>query len=109
MRSLGELLEKGYVRVVLDANVRDTEPLQRHAPRPHAECPPRVALRVQPRRLEHAGMHHAAAEDLDPSRLLAGRASGPVANSARHVHLRRWLGERKVARAEARLRLAAES
>ncbi len=54
-------------------------------------------------------MHEAGAEDLDPAGALARGAARAVAHAARHVHLRRRLGEREIARPEARLRLAEEA
>ena len=54
-------------------------------------------------------MHHAAAEDLDPTGLFAGRASRALADLTGHIHLGRGLRERKEARAKARLRFAEEA
>src|SRR5688500_2408381 len=51
-------------------------------------------------------MNHSRAKDLHPSSALAPPASRAVTQLALHIHLGRWLGERKKARAEACLRLA---
>ncbi len=53
-------------------------------------------------------MHHPRAEDFQPSRLRADPAPRAAAEKAAHVHLRRGLGERKEARAEADRRAGAE-
>src|SRR5665213_1693632 len=109
MRSLCELLQERDVGIVFEADIRNAEVLQRHAARSHAERPPRVALGVHARGFEHVGMHHTAAEYLDPACLLAGGAAGAVAYAARDVHFGRRFGEGKEARAKSRDRLAEES
>ena len=59
-------------------------------------------------RLEHRGVHHAAAEDLDPAGLLAHRAAGAVALPAADVDFGARLGVREEARAEPQPRPLAE-
>src|SRR5665647_1528673 len=108
MRSLGELLEKGDVGIVLDADVRDAEALERDARGAHAKRPPRILLRIESCGLEDRGMHHAAAEDFDPAGLLAGCTPRALADLARHIHLGARLREGEEARTKARLRLAEE-
>src|SRR5579872_3706872 len=52
---------------------------------------------------QHAWMHHARAEHLDPATILAGATALPVTDGAIDVHLSTWLGEREVAPTEAHL------
>ena len=53
-------------------------------------------------------MHHARAQDFEPTRLLADPTSVAPAREAQHVDLRRGLGERKERRAEADARAGSE-
>ena len=54
-------------------------------------------------RLEHRRVHHPAAQQLNPSRVLALPAALPAAEDARDLHIRTRLRERKERRKEPRL------
>src|SRR5260370_17082146 len=53
-------------------------------------------------------INHASAEQLDPTRLLAHRAARAAAEHARRVDFDRRLGERKIARPQARFHFTPE-
>src|SRR5688572_31057209 len=103
-----DLLEEADIRVVQDPDIRNIVPLQGHAAGTHSEGPAGVALRIDPRGLEHLGVHHAGAEDLGPAAAFADRAPATLAELTLDIQLRRWLGEREVAGTETRARRAEE-
>ena len=96
-----ELREEAHVALIEQPDVGHAVAQHRDAGRPHAEREAGVALRVDAALLEHARMHHAAAENLHPAGALAGTAAGAMTELALHVHLRRRLGEREERGAEA--------
>src|SRR6185437_10335602 len=93
-----ELLEEA--QVVLEEEPEVAHPVAKHCESidAHAPCIAAVALRIDAARLEHVGMHHAAAGDLEPPGVLAGAAALAFAEHARHVDFRRRLREGKVRR-----------
>src|SRR5919198_2167098 len=105
-RSFAELLQKAHVGVVQQPDIRNAVATERYASGAHPERPAGVALAVHPRGFEHRWMYHTGAEDLHPTGLLADGTATTAADSALHVHLRRWLGEGEVAGAKARRTLA---
>src|SRR5579859_2348772 len=91
-----ELAQEAQVVVVVHADVVDAvaqHPQTLHA---DAEGPARVALGVDLAGLEHVGMHHAAAQHLQPAGVLAHTATGAAAEHAADVHFRARLHEREV-------------
>src|SRR4028119_179699 len=94
-----KLTQKAEVALEEDAQVRDAVLGHRHAVWPHPEREPGVLLGVHPGLLEHAGVHHASAEHLQPPRPLADLAVGvgTTAAEAAHVELDARLGELEVA------------
>lgn len=74
----------------------------------HSECESANFIRVIAAHLQYAGMNHAAAENFEPSALLAHPAAMSAALHASHVHLSARLREREEARAQADLCLLAE-
>src|SRR4029077_4431898 len=67
----------------LDLILQDRDAFDADAPREAG-----VALRVVADGFEHRGVHHAAAAELDPARLLAHRAAAAVALPAAQVDFR---------------------
>ncbi len=67
---------------------------------PHAPGEALVDIGVEPAIAQHVGVHHAAAQDLEPVAALADLHLGARA-VALHVDFHRGLGEREEARAEA--------
>src|SRR5262249_55614108 len=65
-----------------------------------AECEARPLLRVEADVLEHTRIDHAGAAHLEPARVAARAAAGPVADPARDVRLHRRFGEREIVRSE---------
>ena len=57
---------------------------------------------------KHGGIHHAATQNLDPTRVLAETATLAAAQHAGHVHLGTGLGEREVAGTQTDFGLGAE-
>src|SRR3954447_11781875 len=68
----------------------------------HAEGESLVALRIEPPVAENDGVDHPCPEDRHPARSPARRATGSSTDQALHVERDRRLGERVVARPEAR-------
>src|SRR5581483_3882962 len=98
---MSELPQEGEVVFVEAADVRDPVLQHRDALDAHAEREAGVRLGVDAAVLEHPGMHHAAAHDLDPARPLAHGAALRAADEARDVDLGARFREGEEARAEA--------
>src|SRR5262249_28232046 len=103
-----ELLEEAKVVLEEHPDVVDAEQSQRQPLHAHAEREAGVLVGVGADVLEEHRMHHAAAEDLHPSSLLAQPAALAVAALTLDVHLGGRFGIREEARPEARLDLAVE-
>src|SRR5262247_420140 len=102
----GELKQEAHVVLeeqtdVVDLVLEDGHPL--HA---HAEGPARNLLGIVAHVAQDVGMHHARAQDLDPTSVLAEPAARAAALEAEHVRLRGGLreGEERGAEAHARAR-----
>ena len=80
---------------------------QRSIPKPKAK--PLHSLGVDADRLEHRGVEHPAAAELDPPGLRAGAAARAPADRAGDLELRRRLGEGEVARPQPRRRCRGRS
>src|SRR5688572_4626728 len=104
-----DLVQEPDVGVVENPNVGNVVAQHRDSGRAHAEGPPGVAVAIEAGGVDYRRMHHSRPEYLHPAGALAAGAAGSVTELALHVHLRRGLREREVARPEARLRLAEES
>ena len=97
---LPELLQKSHIPGVELANISDTvlhhgNPLHTHAEGEAADFF-RVIGRLLPRgEGEHRGIDHAAAQQLDPSRLFALAAAPAAGEDATDLHIGRRLGEGK--------------
>src|SRR5947199_4044774 len=92
-----ELLQESQIVLVeqpdvLDLAAQDRDALDADAPREAG-----VLLGIVADRLEHGGVHHAAAQDLDPAASFAHRAAGAVARPAADVHFGARLGVREEA------------
>ena len=74
----------------------------------HTEGKTTYFLGVVAHGLEHVRMHHARAQDLEPTGVLADPTAAAAAKHARDVDLGARLDEREEARPQANLRLAAE-
>ena len=72
------------------------------------ECVAGVNLAVDAASLEHIGVYHATAKNLNPACVLAETAALAAADVARDVHLGTWLGEGEVARTQTYLCVWAE-
>ena len=59
-----------------------------------------VHLAIDAASLEHIGVYHATAKNLNPACVLAETAALAAADVARDVHLGTWLGEWEVARTQ---------
>ena len=94
-------MQESYVVLVEQTDVVDLEAAHDRALQADAERIAGILLRVDAAGFEHLGVHHAAAEDLDPALSLAERAARAVAAVALDIHFRGRLGEREVVRAEA--------
>src|SRR5215831_758249 len=103
-----ELLEEAKVVLEEHADVVDAEQSQRQPLHAHPEREAGVLVGVVADVFEEHRMHHAAAEDLHPSGLLAQPAALPVAALTLDVHLGGGLGVWEEARAKTRLDLAVE-
>ena len=75
---------------------------------PHAEGKSRILITVDTEVVQHFGMHHPAAEDLDPTGVLAHTAADAAADPAIDVHFGAGFGKRKIRRAEADLYVFSE-
>src|SRR6185436_13739576 len=106
--SVRKLFKKSQVVLVEQPDVLDLIFEDRDALDADAEGEAGVALRVVPDGLEHRGMDHAAAAELDPPGLFAHRAALAVALPAAQVDLGARLGVREEARAEADARRGRE-
>ncbi len=104
----GELLQEAGVVLEVEADVVGLVLEHGHALDAESEGEAGVLLAVDAAVLEHVGIDHAAAEDLDPAGVLAERAALAAADVARHVHLRRRLGEGEEGGAQADAGLLAE-
>ena len=104
----GELLEEAGVVLEIEADVVGLVLEHGHALDAETEGKAGIFLAVDAAVLQHVGIHHAAAEDLDPAGVLAQGAPFAAADVARHVHLRRRLREREVGGAQADARVLAE-
>src|SRR2546426_12684813 len=91
----GELRQEAHVALEEQPDVGDAVAHHGDALRPHPEGEAGVALRVHAAGLEDRGVYHAAPQDLDPARLLAGLAARPTADRAARRHASRRLGERE--------------
>src|SRR5690606_6077328 len=96
--------QPAHVRLEEGAQVRHAVFQHRDAVDAHAPGEALVLVRVEPAVAEHVGVHHAAAEDLQPVLALAEADLAALAR-ALDVHLRRWLGEGEEGWAEAHLHL----
>src|SRR5579863_8512425 len=97
---MSELAQKGEMVLIEASDVRDAV-LEHGDPfDSQAEGESRVRFRIDPAVLEHPGMHHAAAEDLDPPGPLAHGTAPGAADEAGDVDLGAGLRERKEARSE---------
>src|SRR5579875_1552640 len=103
-----ELLEEP--QVVLEELAYIVHPVAQHREPvdARAEGIAAVPLRIDAARREHGRVHHAAACDLEPARLLAHAASLAETEHARHVPLRRRLGEREIGWPQPHAELALE-
>src|SRR5579863_3048416 len=112
--ALSKLLQESYVTLKKQLNVVDTIFQERQTIHAHTESKSGNLLRVVSvvlHEFEHVGIDHAAAENFDPSSLLAGTARGIIrpalaaaaADEARNIQFRAGLGERKERRPEMRL------
>src|SRR5574340_767862 len=81
--SLVELLEEAQIALVEQAQIVHAVAQHRQAFHAQAESETEIFFAVDVDVLQHVGMHHAAAADLQPAAVPA------------HVHLRRRLGERE--------------
>src|SRR5690606_13986369 len=66
----------------------------------HAPSVARVDLRVVAACHQHIGMHHAAAENFKPARVLTDLATLAAAHKTFHIHFGGWFREREVRSAE---------
>src|SRR6187431_133487 len=89
--SWGELVEKPQVVLVEHSDVVDAVEPQREPFDADAERESRVTLWIVADGFEDGWMHHAAAQDLDPSGVLAERAARAVAALAFDVEFGRRL------------------
>src|SRR6185295_6737450 len=106
--SYRELFEEAQVVLVEEADVVDPVLQHRHALHPHAEREAGVLLGVVADGLEHRRVHHAAAENLEPSRLLARAAPRAAARAAADVDLGARLGVGEEAGTQPHLHVAEE-
>src|SRR5437773_2035135 len=90
-----ELPEEAQVVLEEQPQIVDAVLQHRDALDAHPECPAGEFLRIVADILQDPGMHHPAAENLEPAPLLAQPAPVPVAEEAHHVHLGRGLRERE--------------
>lgn len=63
----------------------------------HAESEAGIFFRVYAAGLKHIGIHHTAAQNLDPAGAFAERAALASAKVAAYIHLGRGFGEGEVA------------
>src|SRR5258705_5075966 len=96
-----ELAQEAEIVLEEQAHVVDAEFHQAGALDDDAESEALVFFGIVFDRAHHVRMDHSAAQHLGPSRMLADRASGAVAQEASDIEFRARLGERKVARAKA--------
>ena len=74
----------------------------------HAKGIAAVGLAVDAALFEDVGIHHAAAQNLYPSGVLAEATAFATADEAGDVHLCRWFCEREVAGTQTNLRVGSE-
>lgn len=74
----------------------------------HAERETGIDLGVDAEIAEEVGVYHAAAEDLDPTGVLAQTTAGTTTYRTGDIHLGTWFGEREVRGTEAHLGIGAE-
>src|SRR5690348_16535341 len=86
------MAEPSEVGVEEGAQVRDAVFQHRDALDPHAEGEALIAGAVDAAHLQHLGMHHPAAEDLQPVAMVA-QLQLPALARAADIGLRRGLGE----------------
>src|SRR5579863_9465959 len=117
--ALPELLQEPYVSLEEELQVFHTVFQQSDAVGAHAEGEAGNFLgivAVVSYEFEHVGIDHAAAQDFDPSCLLAGSAgniiaatsSTAAADETAHEHFCAWFGEREERRTETRLHARSE-
>src|SRR5882724_8706104 len=111
---LWELLKEAHIVLEKDLNIVDAVLEHREAVDAHAEGEAADFFRVVIDEAVDGGIDHARAEELDPRGALAFRTSaairsaGSAAEGAGDVELNRGLGEREIARPEARLHRGAK-
>src|SRR5207302_1673722 len=109
---LQKLLQKSHI--ALKEQLQIIKPVFQHSDAVHAHAEGEAGnlygiVAVMLHELEHVGINHAAAENFDPSGLLARTARGiviasppaPAADKARNEHLRARFCERKERRTKA--------
>ena len=67
-----------------------------------------IDLAVDAAGFKHSGIYHAAAQNLDPTRVLAETAALTAAQHARYIHFGAGFGEREVAGTQANLGISTE-
>src|SRR5829696_7472425 len=103
-----ELPRQSEVVLPEHPDVRDAVAKHRDPLEAEPEGEPRDVLGVVADVHEHVRVDESGAAHLDPARVLARRAAGPVADEARDRRLERRLGEREEVCAEAHLHIPAE-
>ena len=108
MARRGDRDQEADVVVVEQAHVRNAPGEHGRTLDAHAEREARVALRVDAAVAQHVGVDHAAAQQLEPSAVLADAAAGAVADDAGELELERRLGEGEVVGAPLQRRVRTE-
>ena len=103
-----ELAEETDVVLEVEADVVGGVFEHGHALNAEAEGEAAVFFAVDAAVVEHIGIDHAAAENLDPAGVLAEVAAGAAADVAGDVHLGRGFGEGEVGGAQADAHVGAE-
>src|SRR5690242_7036493 len=110
-KGLDKLLQEPYIPLEQQLNVVNAVAQHGHPVGAHAEGEAADLGRVVTvlaHELEHVGVHHAAAQQLDPAALLAGAAAFAPAEWAADLHVSAGLGEREERRIEPCLHRRAE-
>ena len=107
MRAL-ELVKEAYIVLAEHAQVLHHVFQVGDALHAKAESIATVHRAIDAAGFKHGGIYHAAAQNLDPTRVLAETATLAATQHAGNVHLGTRLGEREVAGAQTNLGLGAE-
>lgn len=74
----------------------------------HSKSVSRIAVAIDSAVFQYLGVHHATAQDFDPSGMLTNRTAFLSAQKAAHIHFRAGFGEGEIGRPEADFGIVAE-